>query len=227
MIQRKKHPKYRKPMSKQEKKKLKQAIQLKEKQNLKKILYSLPIDIKKKIYYFAVQSHFNKWSLQHKEKFSKIHSFINITENNTIDLDNGKWLTIGNDNNNDKRYYFSHKHLCSSNVRTKGQPNILSVFIHSNIYEEIDFRMWSNITDHYWVHEKCRCKMCDKIRLIGYKDLRDFKIKKKYRNIDWPIWSEQWRVKSDSQVKYDKNIERRIVRNTIQYMKNISLRELI
>ena len=87
--------------------------------------------------------------------------------------------------------------------------------------------MWSNITDHYWVHEKCRCKMCDKIRLIGYKDLRDPKIKKKYRNIDWPIWSEQWRVKSESQVKYDKNIERRIVRNTIQYMKNISLRELI
>ena len=130
MIQKKKHPKYRKPMSKQENNKLKQAIQLKESQNLKKILYSLPLDLKKKIYYFAVQSHLKDWSLQHKEKFSKIHSFINITENNTIDLDNGKWLTISNDNNNDKRYYFSHKHLCSRNVRTKGQPNILSVFIH-------------------------------------------------------------------------------------------------
>ena len=69
--------------------------------------------------------------------------------------------------------------------------------------------------------------MCDKIRLIGYKDLRDPKIKKKYRNIDWPIWSEQWSVKCDYQVKYDKNIERRIVRNTIQYMKNISLQEII
>ena len=92
MIQKKKHPKYRKPMSKQEKKKLKQAIQLKEKQNLKKILYSLPIDIKKKIYYFAVQSHIKDWSLQHKEKFSKIHSFINISGNIKIKVSKFKFI---------------------------------------------------------------------------------------------------------------------------------------
>ena len=34
MIQRKKHPKYRKPMSKEDKMKMKKAIRLKEKQNL-------------------------------------------------------------------------------------------------------------------------------------------------------------------------------------------------
>ena len=205
MIQRKKHPKYRKPMSKEEKNKLKIVIRIKEEQNLKKILYSLPIDVKKKIYYMAVQSHLTEWFLSHKLKFTDI----NLIIQNKKKTDNGQWLDIGNNN-----LIFPHKHICSRNVKINGQPGIKSIYVHPNhLYEVIDHRMWNNRNDYYWVHEKCRCRMCDIIRIISYKYSLDNSLKLKYQNIEWPIWSDEWISKSKNQVKYEKNILRNIQRN--------------
>lgn len=214
MIQRKKHPKYRKPMSKENKNKMKKAIRLKEKQNLKEILYLLPLDLKKKIYYMSVQSNLSEWSFTHKYKFSNINL---ILQNNKND-DNGKWLRNENDD------IFSYRHICSRNVKKREQPGILSIYIPPNhIYEEIDYRMWSNRENYYWVHKKCRCKMCDKIRLIYYKNNPNESFKNKYQNIEWPIWSDQWLSKSKNQANYEKNIQRNIQRNKIKIVKYISL----
>ena len=194
--------------------KMKKAIRLKEKQNLKEILYSLPLDLKKKIYYMCVQSNLSKWSLMHKSKFANI----NLILQNNINDDNGKWLRNGNDN------IFSYRHICSRNVKKRGQPGILSIYIPpDHAYEEIDYRMWSNRENYYWVHTKCRCTMCDKIRLISYKNNS---FENKYQNIEWPIWSDQWLTKSKNQVNYEKNIQRNILRNKLKIVKYISLLEV-
>ena len=216
MFQRKKHPKYRKPMSKEEKNKIKQSIRLKEKQNLKKILYSLPLDLKKKIYYMAVQSHLSEWSLSHKLKYSDINLFFQEKEKD----DSGMWLCI------DEWDIFSHKHICYRNVKKRGQPGIQSIYVPPNhIYEVIDGRMWANRDNYYWVHGKCRCRMCDQIRIIACKHSYDNSLVQKYQNIEWPIWSEQWISKSKNQVKYEKNILRNIQRNQLKRAKELSLLE--
>jgi hypothetical protein len=215
MFQRKKHPKYRKPMSKEEKYKIKQSIRLKEKQNLKKILYSLPLDLKKKIYYMAVQSHLIEWSLSHKLNFSDINLVFQEKEKD----DSGMWLCI------DEWDIFSHKHICYRNVKKRGQPGIQSIYVPPNPdYEIIDGREWANKDNYYWTHVKCRCKMCDQIRIIGCKHSFDNSLWK-YQNIEWPIWSEQWITKSKNQVKYEKNILRNIQRKQLKKVKDLSLLE--
>ena len=75
-LQKKKHPKYRKKKTEDERKRLRKAIQLKEQQSLKRKLYSLPLDVKKLIFRMTIQSHLNDWLDDHKVRFSQTISLI-------------------------------------------------------------------------------------------------------------------------------------------------------
>jgi len=205
VLQKKKHPKYRKPKTKDEKKQLKRAIKLKEKQSLDEILYKLPKDLKVYIFQLAIQSNMNEWLLTHQRGMPSTLSFINTTKGYIPRNDkHSSWLINTDTLSFSNEYQYWYRQKCIRNVKKRDQSGIISLSIPDNLYEEIDSRMWSNIPDVYWYHNDCRCSKCDKVRIIGYRNLSSYE-KCKFSHIEWPVWSDQWNSKSLNQVRYEKN----------------------
>tara|TARA_B100001287_G_C22677204_1_gene528343 strand:- start:1625 stop:2350 length:726 start_codon:yes stop_codon:yes gene_type:complete len=232
---RRKHPKYRKEMDIKEKKKLKD-IKDKTKQNsIINRLYELPLDIKIKIFQMAVLEHMYTWCdnfhIKHmiylEEFFSNIwwlnqEKYLGFSNTRipllSFDHDNQIIRQFHEQNNELWKVidftYLKDKRLCVKNVDIKGQPNIQSIYIDPNIIEsntqitnDLRVREWSNIPSKFWIHKKCRCSTCDKIRILGYSDLPD-KDKRKYARIKM-INSNQWKTKTVTQHKMEKEKNRK------------------
>ena len=156
MIQRKKHPKYRKKIS--DKKKL-EIIQYKKKINHDKImnrLYELPLDIKIKIFQLSIQKNMGNWKTDHM--FLSYHYLNEWFQNiKFIDKLNYKWkFNINGHTKKWKKIYINKKYKkCIRNVKKEDQFNIISVYIPLtiNIPQKIKYREWSNVPNNYWVHK--------------------------------------------------------------------------
>ena len=198
---------------------------------IKKNIYFLPLEIKIKIYQMAIQKHMYEWSFEHMKNNRKVLKFLTNTpsdysdENkyscwNLVIDDNNDDNDDNNDNNdnNDNYHSYYYKHICHRNVKKTGQPGIRSIYIDDNIDERIDYREWIGDADYYWYHDKCRCRDCDHVRVIGIGNLRLTERAKypEFSEIAWPGWSDQWfpaRItKSKEEIKYEKNIRRTIRR---------------
>lgn len=181
---------------------------------IKKNIYSLPLEIKIKIYQMAIQKNMFEWNLEHMKNNRKtLEFFTNIPSNYSNENKYSCWNLI---NDNHHRYYY--KHICHINVKKPGQPGIRSIYIDDNIDESIDYREWIGDPDYYWYHDKCRCRDCDLVRVIGIGNLPLTERAKypEFSEIAWPVWSDQWfpaRItKSKEEIKYEKNIRRTIRR---------------
>ena len=250
-LQKKKHPRYRKKLTEKEKKQIKRIVKLKEKQNLQEILYSLPLDVKKKIYKMTIHSNMKEWFLKHQKEMRTTISFLGNPgkgyKGEKIELArNGNMGYIGvrysddtyNENDLNMLYdgrediylraFFKKSTLCKKAVKRKGQPGIKDVFLDPMITSgglSIHNRMWSNIKDRFWYHENCRCQFCDSVRIHGFHDL-PMNQKKKFDRIQWndqSMYQTQWNTKSLKQVKYEKEKERREYRNSMKLVKGHSL----
>ena len=204
VLQKRKHPKYRRSKNEFEKEQLKRAIKLKERQSLKESLYKLPKDLKILIYQMVVQSHMNEWSFNHMRNLRNSLLFIS-EKKETL---NSVWFILDND---ELKYY--SKSLCSRNIDKRDKLGIVNIIIYNNMYEDIDIREYSNSPNTYWYHYKCRCKQCDKVRIVGMQNLSSYH-KMKFGNIEWPVWSDQWIAKSSSQIRHDINMNRNIKRRS-------------
>ena len=72
VLQKKKHPRYRKKKTTEEKHSLGAAIRVKEKQSLNEMIYSLPLDVKNVIFQMAITNHLHEWSLNHQKKYQTV-----------------------------------------------------------------------------------------------------------------------------------------------------------
>ena len=66
----------------------------------------------------------------------------------------------------------------------------------------------SNKEGYYWYHKKCRCKVCDRVRYLGYSKLNHSE-KGKYNHIIWDNKKNQWNTKSKNQIRYEKEQKRK------------------
>ena len=235
---RRKHPKYRKKMDIREKKKLKDIKDKNKQITIINKLYALPLDIKIKIFQMAVLEHMYSWCdnyhIKHMiyldEFFSKIwwlnqgkYLGFEITRIPLLSFDHEKQIIHQYHEQYNELWkviditYLKDKRLCIKNVDIKGQPNIQSIYIDPDIIEsntqiinDVRVREWSNISSKFWVHKKCRCSTCDKIRILGYNKLVD-KDKRKYARIN----SNQWKTKTVSQhkIEKEKNRKRKLINN--------------
>lgn len=162
----------------------------------------------------AIQKNMFEWNLEHMKNNRKtLEFFTNIPSNYSNENKYSCWNLI---NDNHHRYYY--KHICHRNVKKLGQPGIRSIYIDDNIDESIDYREWIGDPDYYWYHDKCRCRDCDLVRVIGIGNLPLTERAKypEFSEIAWPVWSDQWfpaRItKSKEEIKYEKNIRRTIRR---------------
>jgi hypothetical protein len=236
LLQKKKHPRYRKKKTEEEKRALKRAVKIKEKQSLNDMLYSLPFDVKKVIYQMAIASNLYEWSLNHQKKYRFTTDFFDLRKIDKIDkIDKeGRNKMMWVNDFTSEMYpdiwphpgaYFKHMSLCKIRVKQSIQDGIKDLLIPSIPHNSpISHRMWSNIDDHYWYHEKCRCADCDLVRIYGYKSLPPSQ-KRKYAGITWEPTFKQWNAKSFKQMKYEKNKGRLEGRRLIKQIKEHALME--
>ena len=139
VLQRKKHPRYRKKKNREENQSLKVAIQVKEKQSLPQMLYSLPLDVKNVIFQMAIKSNLYEWSMNHQKKyqgtlrlFDDIHSECQVVDQK------GRnklfWISESSSAENSDLFpssglYFKHTPLCQIRVKQSEQNGIKDVFI--------------------------------------------------------------------------------------------------
>ena len=213
IFHKRKHSKYKTKLNDSDKRL--QIIKNKNKKiHIMENLYSLPLDIKIKIFRFALISNMIDWSTNHRKKFVLNLEFILNAEtreyiNRSLHPDihyhsydyfgynrnikkyrhinsNSRWYYIHSD-----LMYYKYKHLCQRKIRR--QSYIISVCIPDNLYEEIDNRENPNSPGFYWYHQKCRCMKCDLVRVIGAKNNSlSEKEQHVFSFIDWPVWSDQW-----------------------------------
>lgn len=259
-IQKRKHPRYRKKKNDKEKKKMSLVVKNMEKKNFNKMLYSLPLDLKIKIFQMAVFANIIELGgKEHKKNFKKTVEFINPniynskTDSITIYDDpflypiyhkrfdnNGfmfSWYRESWTTCKDRHLGWSLQHnmyhleklediidpefkirfnpLCQRKVQTKSQEGIKDLRLNRRRWtvlpEDIRTREWSNKFGYYWYHEKCRCRKCDRVRYLGYSNLT-ISDKEKFDNIEWEDDSKQWNPKSKIQLRYEKNIQRKKMR---------------
>lgn len=224
-LQKRKHPKYHKPLSNDEKNKKEIFIKNIRKNKIIKNLYTLPLDIKIKIFQMIIVNHMNEWYVKHIYSVHNSLLFIDDIDGfnfyghmrhtkkyRQINPDS-RWLFYNRNENGILIY--DKKTICEKKIKESSQNGIKSVFIGDNINEHIDYRQWSNWLNHYWYHEKCRCKTCDLVRITGVNHLSE-KEKKRFRNISWNPWSDQWNPKSNLQLRYEKNMKRKIKRGVVK-----------
>jgi hypothetical protein len=267
-IQKRKHPRFRKKKTSEEKKKISSAIKGMEDKNFNNMLYSLPLDLKVKIFQIAVLTNMVEWGeKEHKKNFKKTVNFINPNRYNsktdhlteadtgyytihTYAIDYRRFDDYGNKFSwyresfwscKDRRRDWSEKHnmyylekieddiepefrvsfnsLCQRKAKTPQQEGIKDIqldrtqsapYLYPTVHPDIMAREWTNKPRYYWYHEKCRCRNCDRVRLLGYNRLSTTD-KEKFDNIEWDD-SKQWNAKSKIQLKYEKNIQRKKMR---------------
>jgi len=190
----KKHPKYRNKLSPEKKKELSTIKRNVQKHKLKKDIYRLPFDIKCKIFQMAMISNIPQWIRKIKPKFSFVKKEMFHAEKGLgyIDRDGfPKNFTFAN--------YKSHigkinswKSLdlwkvrnnlpCNKNIKTGEQRGIISVYIHPDKEKPglVKYREFSNTSNYFWTHYKCRCYECDLIRVTAgdshfkWSSIKDF-----------------------------------------------------
>jgi len=224
MFQKKKHRKYRNKKTDKGKKELerikneriealneiKKKVEL---ENLDTMLFLLPLDLKIIIFQMAVYSNMNNWKIGHIDPLYRCIK--KWDEQVGYENDDGDLVLDYIDHPGNLNIYLKKQNrICITCVRKKEQPNIRSIYIPSNVYipECIKYREWSNIPNKYWVHKKCRCRDCDLIRITGYTSL-DNNNKKKYARVEMDEDSKQWKTKTVTQLKPEKEAIRNKRRN--------------
>jgi hypothetical protein len=160
----------------------------------KKILsniYSLPLDIKIKIYQMAVLINQDHWidDFMRRSKYTLDFLSYPTAESKSCrralhkSCGSSEWIKKG------KTYKYKCKSICAKNYYCKQKQTIT---IPDNIHGEINCRKLSN--DQYWYHKTCRCITCDRVRYIG-RDYLSVPEKWKYSNIEWTNSSHQWSTK--------------------------------
>ena len=228
VLQKKKHPHYRKRITNTEKQQLREAIRLKERQSLKQKLYNLPLDLKVKIFSMAINNNLNIWKNLHMKPYLKtISIFDDIHISSQEDVKGRNHLTWISDAAGfaQEEVSFRHVHVCEHRASKPSQNHIVDVYIpYLPTLFPIIHRMWSNKVDYYWYHTTCRCKQCDMVRIKGY-DYLPMKEKEKYKGIQWNADQDQWKAKSFQQMKYEKNRKREINRKLMRQIKEQALME--
>ena len=143
--------------------------------SFKEALYALPIHLKITIFQMAIKEHMKKWSYNHREGIRD--SLLVLTGEKVM---RDRVLICYLDDN----IHYYCRSMCHRHVHSDAL-----VYIDDNLYEDIDIRELS--INNYWYHSKCRCMMCDKVRIAGFNSLPPL-VKNKYQSINWPIWSDQW-----------------------------------
>ena len=143
----------------------------------------------------AIKKNMIQWNIDHGIK-NKENLLFFKNRSTLMDKPNfySRWLFIRRD---PEELICDIKNMCqrSRNIYDQNKNKIKTVFIPDNINEIIDYRLSVSLPDHYWYHEKCRCKSCDYVRICGYKNLTD-KEKIQFKDINWDDrWSEQWKNK--------------------------------
>tara|TARA_B110000495_G_C23029425_1_gene612579 strand:+ start:1530 stop:2210 length:681 start_codon:yes stop_codon:yes gene_type:complete len=206
-LQRRKHPRFRKPESKSGKKRKKEVIRKRESGKILENLYILPLDVKEKIFQIAIISNMLEWSMDHMKKssFSMLFSpqFIKENPNITLYPHSSDGLAAVGLHDRPNLPIFNCIPICERNVKISLQPGIKGVYIRDYWHHDIAWREWSNIENKYWYHIKCRCITCDRVRYIGMDNL-PLKEKKRFENIVWYPSSKQWKPKSNAQLRYQK-----------------------
>jgi hypothetical protein len=162
-------------------------------------LYSLPLDIKIKIFQMAVLINQEKWIDDFMERAINTHYFLSYPSSRrarpaavplsrqsarlTALILNGhsEWKKKKNS------YRYKFKPPCERMI-TKTR----TLTIRNNINGDINCRELSN--NQYWYHKKCRCITCDRVRYTGRENL-PVPEKWKYSNIEWINYSRQWKPK--------------------------------
>ena len=195
--------------------------------------------MKIKIFQMVISKNMREWSLNHKKKFSKSMYFLSQYHSNLIDEKGHNHITrprlpfICIDEEmgiweEDIGFVFKHKPLCERKISTIKREGIQEVHINSThaiiCNESLSKRMWSNDTNKYWYHVKCRCKDCDMVRVHGYQSLDRYG-KHKYSHIKWNWYDDQWETKSPKQIKYEKEKDRSEYRKILKTIKEQNLME--
>ena len=157
-------------------------------------LYSLPLDIKIKIFQMAVLINQENWIDDFMKRTIHTHYFLSYPSGlrarpypsaryNLSLILNGhsEWKKKRNS------YRYKFKPPCERMI-TKN----LTLTIRNNINGDINCRKLPN--DQYWYHKTCRCITCDRVRYTGIDSL-PVPEKWKYSNIEWINYSRQWKTK--------------------------------
>ena len=190
-------------------------------------LYTLPLDIKIKIFQMVIKEHMKEWKYEHSNSYC-------------IPLNDIKWMGDISENKGaypwDSQRPFYLDYFKGLNGRfgsiklKKNRPCELikdtSYEINNNIYEEIEPRRL-HYSDLFMVSHKCRCFTCDLVRVAYRLDnlferSLDQVINKKYARITYYTGYEQWKTMTVSQVKTMREKERREFRNKMNRAKQIT-----
>ena len=151
-------------------------------------LYSLPLDIKIKIFQIAVLINQETWIDDCIERARYTHQFLSdhsVCHGNIL---NGysEWKK----KKKETSYRYKFKPPCER--ASYGVTKNLTLTIRNNINGDINRRKLPN--DKYWYHKTCRCITCDRVRYTG-RDSLPVPEKWKYSNIEWINYSRQWKTK--------------------------------
>ena len=151
-------------------------------------LYSLPLDIKIKIFQMAVLINQENWIDDFMKRAIHTHNFLSYPScwrahpYTTLILNgHSEWKKKG------ESYRYKFKPPCERMI-----TKTLTLTIRNNINGDINCRELSN--DQYWYHKTCRCITCDRVRYTG-RDSLQVPEKWKYSNIEWINYSRQWKTK--------------------------------
>ena len=192
-------------------------------------LYSLPLDIKIKIYQMAMSTHLKEWTNEHKSISWSLRSKLNPNEACCADLDIWNFIELEdriNTQNRDYYKYSSYKNtVCSTIFRYHVYDNLeeykiddddeLQEYYNEGYFEDLCSHEWSNKKKYYWTHKKCRCFDCDLVRITYCKNKRDMvketpeeqKIRNKYKDITVNLYKKRWKIKTEQQVKKEELLD--------------------
>ena len=192
-------------------------------------LYSLPLDIKIKIYQMAMSTHLKEWTNDHKSISWSLRRKLNPNEACCADLDIWNFIELEDRINTQDRDYYkysSYKNtVCSTIVRYHVYDNLeeykiddddeLQEYYNEGYFDDIFSHEWSNKKKHYWTHKKCRCFDCDLVRITYCKNKRDMvketpeeqKIRNKYKDITVNLYKKRWKIKTEQQVKKEELLD--------------------
>ena len=170
MIQKRVSKRYRKKMSSEAKKRQTDIIKETKDNSLNNLLYSLPLDLKIKIFQMSVQSNMEQWLKDHKGDFrGSLDLIYCVTNQGHTELKghhkDGFWawhdgdLDDPGEETHEDDWYFMHSTLCD---RIEGYDEVY--LPHPQDNHEFWMREWRDQVDTYWYCEDCRCSKCDQVK---------------------------------------------------------------
>jgi hypothetical protein len=172
MIQKRVSKRFRKKMSSEAKKRQTDIIKETKDNSLNNLLYSLPLELKIKIFQMSVQSNLEQWLRDHKGNFKGSLDFLDSTINfGYTELKgehrDGFWVWYEEDGlvtredleKHEDGRYFQHSTLCD---KIDGYDEVY--LPHPQDNHEFWMREWRDQVDTYWYCEDCRCFKCDQVK---------------------------------------------------------------